>query len=748
MGLFDQFPYTNFHELNLDWLLRMMKELNNTVENFIALNTIKYADPIQWNINTQYAANTIVVDPQTGTAYISSKAVPSGVLLTNTDYWSVIFTLDILTANKNLTLRDDGSNTLATFASVAGDWLLWNGTLYKVSQAINVNEAYVAGYNLTRYTVELFIADAITELKSITGNLSNLQTSVTSDIVSAINSVINDFDNIIGTLSDLNTTDKSNIVNAINEVISDIQSISNSFVYTTPEKFGAVADGSTDDTEAIQSAIDDAISNNKVLLLAAKYKTSTLNISNSIEICGGGTLYTHPFRYDQTGSQITDANRYFTTQHPEYYKANTFITVHSGGSWQSFVVEKVEDDKVYIKPAFYENSSDTVATFSSGALVNIHKLCFWIGAFNSYSSIDTQINNINIHDINIIGDQSGYDTDYDIGMDVRYNGSIMIHSITNSKFTNLYIDTANCNMFVFLGKCSNNICSDNILKNCINVNLSLSSDFLETGGGIATHWSQRFSTDSTEVSTFMVISNNIIENCYQGIFISAGSYINIANNNIRDIVLRGINLYSGDLGYPCRNNSVIGNILRNCNQENSNVGVINVLNAIQSRISDNEILLGKNGIYLSAATDIMVSGNHLIANTESGIYYYSGTEISIKDNYIYNGSAVASIVLYDHETSTGGITIDGNVHEGTRSANNSAISITRAKNVVIQNERLMKTNPQRLITLSTSLVELGDVLVKDCFVNLTITPTAAERNLLHYLNCITSSFTLQSNITA
>jgi len=27
MGLFEHFPYTNFHELNLDWLLRMMKEL-------------------------------------------------------------------------------------------------------------------------------------------------------------------------------------------------------------------------------------------------------------------------------------------------------------------------------------------------------------------------------------------------------------------------------------------------------------------------------------------------------------------------------------------------------------------------------------------------------------------------------------------------------------------------------------------------------------------------------------------------
>ena len=28
MGLFDHFPYTNFHELNLDWLLKKYKELD------------------------------------------------------------------------------------------------------------------------------------------------------------------------------------------------------------------------------------------------------------------------------------------------------------------------------------------------------------------------------------------------------------------------------------------------------------------------------------------------------------------------------------------------------------------------------------------------------------------------------------------------------------------------------------------------------------------------------------------------
>ena len=33
MGLFEQFPYSNFHELNLDWILQKIKELDEKVNN-------------------------------------------------------------------------------------------------------------------------------------------------------------------------------------------------------------------------------------------------------------------------------------------------------------------------------------------------------------------------------------------------------------------------------------------------------------------------------------------------------------------------------------------------------------------------------------------------------------------------------------------------------------------------------------------------------------------------------------------
>ena len=299
MGLFDQWPYTNFHELNLEWILRRMRDLTTIVENFVALNTIKYADPIQWNITTQYEANTVVVDPQTGTAYISSQPVPAGVGLTNTDYWSVIFTLDVISANKNITLRDDGSNVLATFRSVVGDWLLWNGTLYKVTRAINVNEAYVVGYNIDRYTVEQFIKDYINALAAMIGDLNDLTTTDKNSIVNAINELVTS----IGDLNDLTTTDKDSIVDAINEVKAD--SIYAHFVNV--KEVGAVGDGITDDTLALQNAIN---TYDCIYLPAGSYLiTSTLNIASDTIIAGAGTLATFLVRdVSFTGSMISIAD--------------------------------------------------------------------------------------------------------------------------------------------------------------------------------------------------------------------------------------------------------------------------------------------------------------------------------------------------------------------------------------------------------------------------------------------------------
>ena len=290
MGLFDQFPYTNFHELNLAWILEALKEIQTTTEQFVAINSLKYADPIQWNITSQYEKNTIVIDPQSGTAYISVQAVPIGVALTNEDYWTVVFDLEqfVTKANSNFTSRvEEATTTTATFATPQGSLVIWGGELYVANTNIIAGDQYVVGSNITRIHVE-----------DITGRLLDLTTTDKSNLVAAINELVTNLANEItarenadtnlqtniddeatarenadtnlqtniddeastrasadstlqsniGNLNNLNTTAKSNLVDAINEISNrgTIYSLSNRAFILIGDSYGSGYDGSSD----------------------------------------------------------------------------------------------------------------------------------------------------------------------------------------------------------------------------------------------------------------------------------------------------------------------------------------------------------------------------------------------------------------------------------------------------------------------------------------------------------------------
>lgn len=204
MGLFDHFPYTNVHELNLDWIMEQLLTLKTTIEQFVSINALKYADPIQWNITSQYEKNTIVIDPLTGTAYISVQPVPAGVALTRTEYWTVVFDLGsfVVRAAKNFTNRWEEDTTLtATFPTLAGDWLVWGDVLYRALTNITAGDTYVVGSNIEHFTIE---------------ELYNTYLNTIADIRT-----------MVGNLDDLNTSDKDSIVNAINSVVSALETLNN-----------------------------------------------------------------------------------------------------------------------------------------------------------------------------------------------------------------------------------------------------------------------------------------------------------------------------------------------------------------------------------------------------------------------------------------------------------------------------------------------------------------------------------------
>ena len=141
-------PYTNFHDLNLDWIIEVLNEFNTKLTDFVSLATIKYADPIQWDITSQYEANTVVVDSN-GNAYLSVRPVPSGASLDRTEFWTKIGNFDELWADvkKAITPIDEGHHPTATANRAVNDLVWVNGSLVRITKAMTAGDAYVPGSN-------------------------------------------------------------------------------------------------------------------------------------------------------------------------------------------------------------------------------------------------------------------------------------------------------------------------------------------------------------------------------------------------------------------------------------------------------------------------------------------------------------------------------------------------------------------------------------------------------------------------
>ena len=283
MGFLNKYPYTDFHELNLDYILEVMKTVETTLTDFVSLNAIKYADPIQWSITRQYEKNTVVIDPLTGTAYISVAPVPIGAALTRTEYWTVVFDLEqfVTKASENFANTYEAqTTTTATQATPQYGWLVWGGILYVANTAITPGDAYVVDGNITRITVEdicghietlnttdksnlvAAINEVLATLISTAGDLNSLTTTDKSNLVAAINEVITTFDAAVldiqtdmGDLATLATTDKLSLVNAINEVLSDLASA----ISTIDGVTGDLANLTTTDKTSLVNAINEVL---------------------------------------------------------------------------------------------------------------------------------------------------------------------------------------------------------------------------------------------------------------------------------------------------------------------------------------------------------------------------------------------------------------------------------------------------------------------------------------------------------
>lgn len=256
MGMFENFPYTNFHELNLDWILHELKKLETEITNFVAINSVKYANPITWDITSQYETNTVVLD-SSGNAYLSVQPVPAGVALDREEYWTKIGNFSALwdSVRSAITPYDEQHNTTASVDHKAGDWVWLENDLVLITKNITAGDKYVEGSNCKKTNVhDLFVALS-GELQDETTARENGDTALDEKITAEVRA-----------REAADTSLKEELKAAENIVFF--------------EKHGAVGDGVTDDTAAIKAAVADAENTGKILASLAKtyFVTDTIAI--------------------------------------------------------------------------------------------------------------------------------------------------------------------------------------------------------------------------------------------------------------------------------------------------------------------------------------------------------------------------------------------------------------------------------------------------------------------------------------
>lgn len=267
-------PYTNFHDLNLDWIMDELNEFNTKLTNFVSLATIKYANPIQWNIASQYEANTVVVDSN-GNAYLSVQPVPPGVSLDRTEFWTKIGNFDALWADvkKAITPNDEGHSPTATAARAVNDLVWVNGALVRVTRAMIAGDAYVPGSNcvssstneVLHYLVTTFNEglsaektareDADTQLQTDIGTETQARKDADSQLQTDIDNETQarkDADNQLQTAIEAEQTAREDADNKLQKNID--AALKSAVNWANVKTYGAVGDGSTDETSAFNAA--------------------------------------------------------------------------------------------------------------------------------------------------------------------------------------------------------------------------------------------------------------------------------------------------------------------------------------------------------------------------------------------------------------------------------------------------------------------------------------------------------------
>lgn len=408
------------------------------------------------------------------------------------------------------------------------------------------------------------------------------------------------------------------------------------------DNYGLVGDGKTDDSQALQKALDYLEKNGGGIIKFGnkKYLINNVVIPSNVSLVGNSTV-------------IQAKDVFYTTTKIAYKKGSTKITVNNasginkgdvvtikGAATDIFVVKAKNQNVLDIVPfrMMYGDSekySGLKYDQPKGATVGVRSQIFWISKGLTLESdkwdktpYSGGTKNVRFENITFRGSRtSNKFSAYNV-FDLTSSGALYFYRTTNVKIENCKFYSFYSTPTVAYGwnesfKFENNFVQDvgYVLPNSVPIQER------DATSGVTLHWDQRFNRKDLELKSHItrdfLISNNTFNKCWNGgVFVSATKKGIIKDNVITNFISKGISVYGGDYGISTSEVSVYNNKInggyKTLNNKNLGTGLwISISDGIV--VNNNSVTDCATAIITQGAKKTKLNNNSMKSNLNNVI---------------------------------------------------------------------------------------------------------------------------------